>query len=45
LDADRLPRSVLQEDLKKFKYWDKVVPIFTKGVSDGRQVSDQGTPP
>jgi putative spermidine/putrescine transport system substrate-binding protein len=41
------PRGVLQGiDLKRFKYWDKVVPIFTKGeYPDGRKVSDQGTLP
>jgi putative spermidine/putrescine transport system substrate-binding protein len=41
------PRGVLQgTDLKRFKYWDKVVPIFTKGeYPDGRKVSDQGTLP
>ena len=41
------PRGVLQGvDLKKFKYWDKVVPIFTKGeYPDGRKVSDQGILP
>ena len=41
------PRSVLQGiDLKRFKYWDKVVPIFTKGeYPDGRKVSDHGTLP
>ena len=41
------PRGVLQAiDLQKFKYWDKVVPIFTKGkYPDGRKVSRQGTLP
>lgn len=41
------PRGVLQGvDLKKFKYWDQVVPIFTKGeYPDGRKVSTQGTLP
>ena len=41
------PRGVLQGiDLKKFKYWDKVVPIFTKGeYPDGRKVSSQGILP
>ena len=33
-------------DLKKYKWWDKVVPIFTKGeYPDGRKVSNQGTLP
>ena len=28
-----LPRQVLQGiDLQRFKYWDKVVPIFTRGI-------------
>jgi putative spermidine/putrescine transport system substrate-binding protein len=42
-----MPRGVLQGvDLKRFKYWDKVVPIFTKGeYPDGRKVSDHGTLP
>jgi putative spermidine/putrescine transport system substrate-binding protein len=41
------PRGVLQGiDLKRFKFWDKVVPIFTKGeYPDGGKVSDQGTLP
>jgi putative spermidine/putrescine transport system substrate-binding protein len=41
------PRGVLQAvDLKKFKYWDKVVPLFTKGeYPDGGKVSNQGTLP
>jgi putative spermidine/putrescine transport system substrate-binding protein len=31
---------------KRFKWWDKVVPIFTKGeYPDGRKVSTQGTLP
>lgn len=31
---------------KRFKLWDKVVPIFTKGeYADGRKVSTQGTLP
>jgi putative spermidine/putrescine transport system substrate-binding protein len=40
-------RNVIQPiDLKKYKWWDKVVPIFTKGeYPDGRKVSDQGTLP
>src|SRR5256712_11167554 len=42
-----VPRGVLHSiDLKKYKWWDKVVPIFTKGESpDGRKVSRQGTLP
>lgn len=33
-------------DLRKYKWWDKVVPIFTKGeYPDGRKVSNQGTLP
>ena len=41
------PRGVLKGiDLNKFKYWDKVVPIFTKGeYPDGGKVSPQGTLP
>jgi putative spermidine/putrescine transport system substrate-binding protein len=41
------PRGVLQGvDLAKFKYWDKVVPIHSKGeYPDGRKVSAQGTLP
>jgi putative spermidine/putrescine transport system substrate-binding protein len=40
-------RNVIQPiDLKKYKWWDKVVPIFTKGeYPDGRKVSNQGTLP
>src|SRR2546421_6492045 len=42
-----VPRGVLHSiDLKKYKWWDKVVPIFTKGeYPDGRKVSRQGTLP
>ena len=41
------PRGVLQPiDLKRFKYWDKVVPIFTKGeYPGGSKVSRQGILP
>src|SRR5262244_1148980 len=42
-----LPRGVLQGiDLQRFKYWDNVVPIFTRGeYPDGRKVSQQGISP
>src|SRR5438093_9973097 len=42
-----VPRGVLHPiDLKKYKWWDKVVPIFTKGeYPDGRKVSTQGILP
>src|SRR5262249_28925666 len=42
-----LPRQVLQGiDLQRFKYWDQVVPIFTRGeYPDGRKVSQQGVSP
>jgi putative spermidine/putrescine transport system substrate-binding protein len=42
-----LPRGTLQPiDLKKIKWWDKVVPIFTKGeYPDGKKVSTQGVLP
>ena len=42
-----LPRGTLQPiDLNKVKWWDKVVPIFTKGeYPDGRKVSTQGCLP
>ncbi|MDQ3259843.1 MAG: extracellular solute-binding protein [Pseudomonadota bacterium] len=43
-----LPRGTLQPiDIeKKFKRWDKVVPIFTKGeYPDGKKVSTQGCLP
>src|SRR3989442_897508 len=38
-----VPRGVLHPiDLKKYKWWDKVVPIFTKGeYPDGRKVSTE----
>lgn len=47
MQSKLLPRGVLQPiDLKRFKYWDKVVPIFTKGeYPDGGKVSRQGTLP
>jgi putative spermidine/putrescine transport system substrate-binding protein len=40
-------RNIIQPiDLKKYKWWDKVVPIFTKGeYPDGRKVSNQGVLP
>jgi putative spermidine/putrescine transport system substrate-binding protein len=40
-------RNVVQPiELKKYKWWDKTVPIFTKGeYPDGRKVSAQGTLP
>jgi putative spermidine/putrescine transport system substrate-binding protein len=42
-----VPRGVCQPvDLKKYKWWDKVVPIFTKGeYPDARKVSNQGCLP
>ena len=42
-----VPRGVLHPiDLKKYKWWDKVVPIFTKGeYPDGRKVSTEGVLP
>jgi putative spermidine/putrescine transport system substrate-binding protein len=42
-----LPRGTLQPiDLNNIKWWDKVVPIFTKGeYPDGRKVSTQGCLP
>jgi len=42
-----VPRGVLHTiDLKKYRWWDKVVPIFTKGeYPDGRKVSRQGVLP
>src|SRR2546426_8193743 len=42
-----VPRGVLHPiDLKKYKWWDKVVPIFTKGeYPDGRKVSTEGILP
>lgn len=40
-------RNVLQPiELRKYKWWDKTVPVFTKGqYPDGRKVSAQGTLP
>jgi putative spermidine/putrescine transport system substrate-binding protein len=42
-----LSRGVLQGiDLNRYKWWDKVVPIFSKGIyPDGREVSRQGISP
>ena len=42
-----LPHGVLQGiDLHRFTWWDKVVPIFTRGeYPDGRPVSRQGISP
>ncbi len=42
-----LGRNIIQPiELRKYKWWDKVVPIFTKGeYPDGRKVSNQGTLP
>jgi putative spermidine/putrescine transport system substrate-binding protein len=42
-----LSRGVLQGiDLNRYKWWDKVVPIFSKGTyPDGREVSRQGISP
>ena len=42
-----VPRGIIQPvDLAKYKWWDKVVPIFTKGqYPDGREVSRQGINP
>ena len=42
-----VPRGIIQPvDLKKYKWWDKVVPIFTKGqYPDGREVSREGINP
>jgi putative spermidine/putrescine transport system substrate-binding protein len=42
-----IPRGVLQGiDLNRFTYWDKTVPIFTRGeYPDGRKVSQQGILP
>ena len=47
MQSKLLPRGVLQPiDLKRFKYWDKVVPIFTKGeYPGGGKVSRQGILP
>ena len=40
-------RNIIQPiPVKKYKWWDKTVPIFTKGeYPDGRKVSAQGTLP
>ena len=40
-------RNIVQPiPVKKYKWWDKTVPIFTKGeYPDGRKVSAQGTSP
>src|ERR1700730_6163179 len=40
-------RNIIQPiEVKKYKLWDKTVPIFTKGeYSDGRKVSTQGALP
>lgn len=42
-----VPRGVLQGvDTKRFKLWDKIVPIFSKGeYPDGKKVSRQGILP
>jgi putative spermidine/putrescine transport system substrate-binding protein len=42
-----LGRNVLQAvQLNKYKYWDKTVPMFTKGTyPDGRKISAQGSSP
>jgi putative spermidine/putrescine transport system substrate-binding protein len=42
-----VPRGVIQPiDLTKYKWWDQVVPIFTKGeYPDGKKVSNQGILP
>jgi putative spermidine/putrescine transport system substrate-binding protein len=42
-----VPRGVLHPiDLKRYKWWEKVVPIFTRGeYPDGRKVSTQGILP
>ncbi len=42
-----LGRNVLQAvELKKYKYWDKTVPMFTKGeYPDGRKIIQQGITP
>jgi putative spermidine/putrescine transport system substrate-binding protein len=47
MPAKLLSRGVLQGiDLNRYKWWDKVVPIFTKGTyPDGREVSRQGISP
>jgi putative spermidine/putrescine transport system substrate-binding protein len=40
-------RNIIQPiEITKYKWWDKTVPIFTKGeYPDGRKVSTQGTMP
>jgi putative spermidine/putrescine transport system substrate-binding protein len=40
-------RNILQAvPLNKYKYWDKTVPMFTKGeYPDGRKISTQGSSP
>jgi putative spermidine/putrescine transport system substrate-binding protein len=47
MPAKLLSRGVLQGiDLNRYKWWDKVVPIFSKGIyPDGREVSRQGISP
>jgi putative spermidine/putrescine transport system substrate-binding protein len=47
MPAKLLSRGVLQGiDLNRYKWWDKVVPIFSKGTyPDGREVSRQGISP
>jgi putative spermidine/putrescine transport system substrate-binding protein len=42
-----VPRGIIQPiDLSKYKWWDQVVPIFTKGTyPDGKEVSRQGINP
>jgi putative spermidine/putrescine transport system substrate-binding protein len=47
MPAKLLARGVLQGiDLNRYKWWDKVVPIFSKGTyPDGREVSRQGISP
>ncbi len=42
-----VPAGVLHPiDIKRYKWWDKIVPIFTKGeYPDGRKVSTQGILP
>jgi putative spermidine/putrescine transport system substrate-binding protein len=42
-----VPRGIIQPiDLNRYKLWDKVVPIFTKGeYPDGAKVSTQGINP
>jgi putative spermidine/putrescine transport system substrate-binding protein len=40
-------RNTLQPiPLARFKYWDKTIPLFTKGeYADGREAAEQGTAP